>query len=110
MKTKDTVHGQVAFRFAEALFRRDFRTAHSMLCVKLKSEYPPEVLRQRFEQMMTLSYGKSELPDVQVMDNNEAAFDAEGWAYVAIESEAVIVTVDLSDPSYRIRELEWGRP
>jgi hypothetical protein len=47
------------------------------------------------------------------MDNSglgDASLDAEGWAYVAIWSEAVTITVKPFGADYLITDLIWGRP
>jgi len=40
----------------------------------------------------------------------DASLDAEGWASVAIWSEAVTITVEPFGAVYLITDLIWGRP
>jgi hypothetical protein len=113
MGTKDTPQGIVGFKFAQALLGRDYDTARSLLSAELELEYPVPVLKQHFEEMISSAEAPSELPDVEVMDNSvfgNASLDAEGWAYVAIWSEAVTITVKSFDAHYLITDLDWGRP
>jgi hypothetical protein len=72
-------------------------------------------LKEEFESMMTLANPVAEagLPDIQVMDNaslGNSSLDAEGWAYVAVWTEAVTITVKLFGSDYLITDLIWGRP
>jgi hypothetical protein len=113
MGTKDTPQGIVGFKFAHALLSGDYETAHSLLSTELKVEYPVPSLKQNFEEMMNLAEEPAELPEIQVLDNTylgESSLDAEGWAYVAIWSEAVTVTAKPFGSDYLITELIWGRP
>lgn len=62
---------------------------------------------------MSLAHAPAELPDVEVLDNTslgETSLDAEGWAYVAIWTEAVTITAKPFGSDYLITELIWGRP
>ena len=62
---------------------------------------------------MTLAHEPAELPDIEVLDNTflgESSLNAEGWAYVAIWSEAVTLTTKPFGSDYLITELIWGRP
>jgi hypothetical protein len=113
MGTKGTPQGIVGFKFARALLSHDYDTAHTMLSAELKLEYPVPALRRSFEEMISLANLPSELPEVEVMDNSylgDSSLDAEGWAYVAIWSEAVTITVKPSGADYLITDLIWGRP
>jgi hypothetical protein len=113
MGTTDTPQGIVGFKFAQALLSSDYDTAHAMLSAELELEYPVPALKQRFEKMMSNANPPSELPDVEVMDNSglgNASLDAEGWAYVAIWSEAVTIIVKPFGANYLITDLIWGRP
>jgi hypothetical protein len=79
----------------------------------LKLEYPVPTLTQSFEQMIRRAHSPAELPGVEVLDNSflgDASLDSEGWAYVAIWSEAVTITARPYGPDYLITELIWGRP
>ena len=111
MGTKDTPQGIVGLKFAHALLSRDYDTARAMLSAELKLENPVPVLKQCFEEMISNAHPPSELPDVEVMDNlGGASLDAEGWAYVAIWSEAVTITVKPFGADYLITDLIWGHP
>lgn len=113
MATKDTAQGIVGFKFARALLNGDYEMARSLLSTELKSEYPVPSLKQSFEEMMSLAHAPAELPDIEVLDNTllgESSLDSEGWAYVAIWSEAVTITAKPFGSDYLITELEWGRP
>jgi hypothetical protein len=115
METKDTPHGIVGFRFAQALLSGDHAAAHSLLSAELQHEYPESRLKEEFESMMTLANPVEEagLPDIQVMDNaslGNPSLDAEGWAYVAIWTEAVTITAKPLGDECLITELIWGRP
>ena len=53
------------------------------------------------------------IAEIEVLDNSalgNASLDAEGWAYVAVWTEAVTVTVRRFGADDRIAGLEWGRP
>ncbi len=113
MKTKDMPHGIVAFNFAEALLKGEFDKAHDMLSADLKHEYPVSHLKSSFEEMMSIADEFPDVPAVEVMDNTELhnpSLDGEGWAYVAIWTEAVTVTVKPLGQELLITELIWGRP
>ena len=113
MKTKDTPQGLVGFRFARAMLSGDYATARALLSAELKLEYPVARLRQSFEEMMSLADAPAELADIEVLDNSSLgnpSLDAEGWAYIAIWTEAVTITVKPLGPDYLITELIWGRP
>lgn len=113
METKDTPQGIVGFKFAEALLSGDYETARSLLSAELKIEYPVPGLKQSLEEMMSLAHAPAELPDVEVLDNTflgESSLDADGWAYVAIWTEAVTITAKPFGSHYLITELTWGRP
>jgi hypothetical protein len=113
MGTKDTPQGIVGFKFAQALLSRDYDTAHAMLGAELELKYPLPVLKQRFEEVISNANPSSKPPDVEVMDNSglgDASLDAKGWAYVAIWSEAVTITVKPFGADYLITDLIWGRP
>lgn len=113
MKTKDMPHGILAFNFAEALLKSDFDKARGMLSADLKREYSTSHLKSRFEEMMSLADEPSEVPAIEVMDNTELrnpSLDGKGWAYVAIWTEAVTVTVEPFGQELVITELIWGRP
>lgn len=87
METKDTPQGIVGLRFARALLAGGYTTAQALLSPELKLEYPVPLLRQRFQEMMSLANYLGELPDIQVMDNSSLgnlSLDVKGWAYVAI--------------------------
>jgi hypothetical protein len=112
MKTREMPHGVVGCMFAWALLKGDYDVAHGMLSPDLKDQYSVVQLQGSFEEMMSLT-DTDALPDVEVMDNGElgnSSLDNEGWAYVAIRSEAVTVTVRRFGPEYLITELIWGRP
>ena len=113
MKTKDMPHGVVSLKFARALLEGDYDKAHCMLSAELQLEYSVMQLKKRFEHMMSIANPVDFPDDVEVMDNSELgnpSFDDEGWAYVAIWTEAVTVTVKPFGPEYFITELIWGRP
>jgi hypothetical protein len=113
METKDTPQGIVGFKFAQSLLSGDYETAHSLLSTELKIEYPVPNLKQSFEEMMSHAQAPAELPDIEVLDNTflgQSSLDSEGWAYVAIWSEAVTITAKPFGPDYLIAELDWGRP
>ena len=114
METKDTPQGIVGARFAQALLDRDFASAHTMLSPQLKLEYSVERLGQTFEQMIRRAEQPTPaFPEIDVLDNTflgEPSFDSQGWAYVAIWSEAVTITVKPFGPEHLITELIWGRP
>ena len=116
METKDLPQGIVGFKFANALVRRDFDEAWSMLCTELRLECTTSGLKERYESM--ISYAQPERPpDVEVLDNSEVGLgelDARGRVYVALIgdgwSEAVTVTVETIGSGHVITELTWGRP
>jgi hypothetical protein len=113
MKTKDLPQGVVGFKFAQALFSGEYGKAPEMLNAELKLEYPEAQLKKRYEEMISRAEEPAELADVEVLDNSELghdSLDSEGWAYVAIWSEAVTVTVKPFGAEYLITELSWGRP
>jgi hypothetical protein len=113
MHTRDLPQGIVGFQFATALLRHDFEAAQGLLSPELRLEYPVARLEQRFVEMMSLAEEPPEADAVEVLDNSglgRADLNAEGWAYVAIWSEAVTVTVQRFGADYRITELFWGRP
>ena len=114
METKDTPQGIVGARFAQALLDRDFANAHTMLGPQLQQEYSVECLGHTFEQMIHRAEQPTPaFPEIDVLDNTflgDPSFDAKGWAYVAIWSEAVTVTVKPFGPEHLITELIWGRP
>ncbi|HKO20716.1 MAG TPA: hypothetical protein VJU82_17715 [Acidobacteriaceae bacterium] len=113
MKTRDKPHGIVGFDFAQALLSGNYATAHALLSPELKAQYPILFLKQTFEEMMSLAHEPGELPEVEVLDNTflgDASLDDKGWAYVAIWTEAVTVTVQAVGEHYLITDLMWGRP
>jgi hypothetical protein len=73
-----------------------------------------ELLQQRFAEMMSLAQEPSaEAAEIEVMDNGSlgnSLLDAEGWAYIAIWTEAVTIIVKPLGSDYLITELIWGRP
>lgn len=84
-----------------------------MLSAELKAEYPLPALKQRFEDMIRNAHEPSELPEIEVLNNRElgdGSGDSDGWAYVAIWSEAVTVVVKPFGTEHLITELVWGRP
>lgn len=113
MATKDMPHGVIGFKFAQALLSRDFQHAYGMMSHELKLEYPVAALEKHFEEMIGSAHESIELPEIEVLDNSQlghAELDEEGWAYIAIWSEAVAVTVKPFGQDYLIMELIWGRP
>jgi hypothetical protein len=113
MATKDLPHGIVGHAFARALLTGDFDKAHDLLGVELKLEYPVSHLKKKLEQMIGRADEPTDLPEIEVLDNGELGhleLDTEGWAYVAVWSEAVTVTVKPFGQEYLITELIWGRP
>jgi hypothetical protein len=118
MKTKDSPHGIVRFNFAQAMLAGDFDTAYDMLSWELKLKYSAEDLKKRFDDMMDLAtnpvdLGETGVPEIAVLDNSEpgnSLLDDKSWAYVAIWTEAVTVTVKPFEGELLITTLEWGRP
>jgi hypothetical protein len=113
VQTKDMPHGMVGLKFAQALVRRDFGEAQDMLSTELRSRYSIDLLKDRFESMMELASPVEPPDDVEVLDNGElgdSSLDDEGWAYVAIWTEAVTVTVKQFANRHLITDLIWGRP
>ncbi|MGD1105564.1 MAG: hypothetical protein ABR865_00855 [Terracidiphilus sp.] len=113
MKTKDMPHGILAFNFAEALLNGEYDKAHNLLSADLKREYSVSGLKSRFEEMMSIADEFPDVPAVVVLDNSELrnpSLDGKGWAYVAIWTEAVTVTVKPFGQELLITELIWGRP
>ena len=114
MRTRDTPQGIVGFKFVQALLNRDYDTARAMLSAELQAEYPVAGLQRQFEEIMTLvNEPSSDLAKIEVLDNSglgHASLDAAGWAYVAIWSEAVTVTVKPFGGEFLITDLSWGRP
>jgi hypothetical protein len=113
METRDLPQGIVGFGFAQALLDGEYDMAHEMLSAELKVEYAVQALKQRFVDMISRADEPSELPDIEVMNNSElgnGSGDQEGFAYVAIWSEAVAVTVRPFGSKHLITELVWGRP
>jgi hypothetical protein len=111
--TKDTPQGIVGLRFAEGLLAGDYETAHQLLSVDLKLQYPIAALKENFERMMSHAHAPSDVPEIEVMDNGDlgdSALDAEGWAYIPIWSEAVTITARPFGPDHLITDLIWGRP
>ena len=109
METKDLPHGIVGFKFAQALYEGDYHRAHVFLSPELKLQYSVEGLQNEFEDMMSIA--DPAFSGVVVMDNcRHPEMDTQGWAYVAISTEAVVVTVKLLENQYLITDLEWGRP
>jgi hypothetical protein len=112
METKDLPHGIVGFNFAEALLRGEFEQAHNMLGPNLRNEYNIQGLKESFDFWIGRGHPVG-LPDIEVMDNGELgnqSCDDDGWAYVAIWSEAITVTVKPIGSKYLITDLVWGRP
>jgi hypothetical protein len=109
----------LAVSFAEALVAGEFQHAHGLLDATLQATSSPDVLRQKFEQM--IAYADAPATSVELVVTMEdwplrQPSDV-GWAYVAIEgsgfSEAVTLIVTESSSGLRIlriREIEWGRP
>jgi hypothetical protein len=87
---------------------------HSLLSAELKREYPTPRLKQRFAEMMSFADQPStEIAEIEVMDNaslGDSSLDGEGWAYIAIWSEAITVTAAPFGADHLIIELIWGRP
>ena len=114
MVTRDKPQGIVGFNFAQALLTHDYEAARAMLSPELQTEYPVEGLRRQFEEMMTLANEPPpDFAEIEVLDNGKLGqerLDAEGWAYVAIWSEAVTVTVKPFGAGHLITSLIWGRP
>ncbi|HEX4322901.1 MAG TPA: hypothetical protein VHZ52_18450 [Acidobacteriaceae bacterium] len=115
MKTKDMPHGIVGFKFAQALVDGEYNKAHEMLSPELKVEYPAMKLQLEYEDMASLFQyePRADLEWIEVLDNcflGNGALDVKGWAYVAIGSEAVTVTVEPFGSENFITELIWGRP
>jgi len=119
METKDTPQGIVGFKFAQAMLNREYETARSLLSDELKLVYPVQKLEQKFERMMNHTTAPvelpapAELPEVEVLDNRslgDSSLDSEGWAYIAIRSEAVTITAIPFGQKYLITDLIWGRP
>jgi hypothetical protein len=115
METREMPHGIVGYEFAQALVNGEYDKAHEMLSADLKAEYPTTRLKQRYEKMASLFQLEphTDWDWIEVMDNSDLrneGLDAEGWAYVAIGSEAVTVTVKPFGADYLITELIWGRP
>jgi hypothetical protein len=109
MATKDMPHGIVGFRFAQALLKCEFSQAREMLSPELKLEYSAFNLKERFEDMMSIA--DPAFSDAVAVDNaRHPELDEKGWAYVAISTEAVTVTVKPFEQEYLITELIWGRP
>jgi hypothetical protein len=113
------VHVETALAFASALVASDFRRAHALLTPELRTELSPDLLRQKFQEMLA-AYTDGELTglrfDEQTSMTDWPAKESGdlGWAYVSISgetfSEGVAVVVADVDGAPLIRNLEWGRP
>ncbi len=114
METKDTPQGIVGFRFAQALLRGDYEAARTALSEEVKLEYAGPNLKETFEGMMEITYAAfDDQPQIEVLDNAVLADPSraeEGFVYVGIWSEALILRVQPLDGEYLITELEFGRP
>jgi hypothetical protein len=130
--TKD---GQVALRllaaadialcFARALVAKEYDEAAGMLAKSLKPSYPPDVLREKLEDMIWYEGDEHRWPtEIQVVTaanssdvpvwRKQSNADDFGWVYVAINGtdycEAVAVMITKEEGKLAIRDIEWGRP
>jgi hypothetical protein len=106
----------LAVSFAKALVTGEFQQAYKFLDATLQVSSSPNVLMQKFEQM--IAYADAPATNVELVVTMEdwpmhQPSDVD-WAYVAIEgsgfSEAVTVVITESSSGLCIREIEWGRP
>jgi hypothetical protein len=113
---EQTEEGAVAFAFASALARGDFTGAYGMLMSSRREATTPEMLRTKYEQM--LSYAESAAENVDVMNiEHDMPWKAPGdvaCVYTAITgddfSEAVDLLICSDGDRLAIKEIWWGRP
>jgi hypothetical protein len=113
LATKDTPQGIVGFKFASALLGHYYDDARGLLSPQLREKYSSESLKKTFEKMMSLADEPSDIDEIEVLDNallGAASLDDDGWAYIAIWTEAITITAKQFGFDYFISDVVWGRP
>ena len=109
---------QLGLAFANALINGEFDQAYSFLAQHLKTEYSPQLLRQRYETMVNYFLMPPSYCQVEVLMDDWAYPSKENadlvWIYVSINSdadgEAVTLIISEEQTHNAIRYIEWGRP
>jgi tetratricopeptide (TPR) repeat protein len=102
--------------FAWHLVRGDWEGAHAVLNKKLRRQFSPDDLRDKYVDMT--EYAEAAFTDVEAQPPDNDMPDMEGndvaLVYIAIFSddacEAVTLMVCREDGELRVRDVEWGRP
>ena len=109
-------YAQLGLRFAQALSSGDYKSASAMLTPTLRAAYPPEILSQRYRDMVGEDASQPDLIEVitTMTEWPDKLIGDIGWVYVAIAghmySEAVTCIVVGNEGLQHIRSIEWGRP
>lgn len=103
---------ELANQFAKKIVEGAFQEAHGMLAGSLQEDWPPQVLKETFEEMIEYFEG-SPIHLVMDFDDEFSITKIEGgtFVYVPVESdegsEAIAVLVNGNG---QIIEVEFGRP
>ena len=123
MNEPKTKYGRIFLDFAKALCDERYGDAYSMLSAKLRKEFNPVLLGERFMYMFN-EFGDPPTEYELMEEICDFEYDHPsylGWAYVAISgffkdddighwSEAVSGHVISENGMTVIDDLEWGRP
>lgn len=109
---------QLALVFANALIEGKFNKAYCFFSAELKVEYSVEVLKQRYETMVSYFLTPPRYCQVEVlMDDWAYPLKQESdlvWVYVSInndtDGEAVTIIISQEQSHFVISYIEWGRP